>query len=180
MSSATEISLLNFIRNFKNTYFGREIIPLECSFGWPIPVEYHGKLYIKVFYYGVNIEGKGKAAIRQPYVEFTIDYITKKVVAFSYITQDSKYSDVLQEGTIGYFPHEAIRKMSAKKYKEYQIEAIQLLEAFFDNRSNGKSVSKSQALRLSELMNLIVSPCLIPYYKKLNNKFVTSILELKK
>lgn len=180
MSSANEIGLLDFIRNFKNSYFGREIIPLECSSGWPVPVEYNGSLYIKLFYFGVNKEGKGKAAIRQPYVEFTIDYITKKVVAFSYIAKDSKYSDVLQEGTIGYFPHEEIKKMSAKKFKEYQNEAMQLLEAFFENRSKGKSVTKNQALRLSELMNLIVSPCLIPYYKKLNDKFISKILELKK
>lgn len=176
MSATKDVSLLDFVKHFKTTLLGRKLVPLESSFGFPIPVQLGKKLLFKLFYYTARPEEKGKAAIYAPIVEFTFEYETKRVVAFKRLECDKDYSDIYSKEIIGYFPHDSIRKMKKSEYLSMQKEIYDLIESFCKHKLSGTPVSTEQAQKLSRGMRMLISPCLIPYYKKMNQKFISKLL----
>lgn len=173
MEKITKLSKI--ISDVKKTSVGRSLIQLEAITKWPIPVVVNGRVYIKLLYFVTEATEAGKIAIYSPSVELTIDYQTEKIVKFTKIDHDPDYMG-LKKGVLGYFPHDSVRKMKKSEYLAAQAETLQLLDDLINARIQNVAFPKEADDRLKYLLNLLVEPCLLDYYKKLNPKFIEGFI----
>lgn len=166
------------ISTVKNSSVGRAMIPIEAITKWPIPFFYKDKVYIKLLFFITAKQEVGKIAIYPPCIEVTLDYQTGNIVGMNKVKHDPRYGDLEMKEVIGTFPHEAIRTLKKSDYLQMQDELIELISHLIQSSLEKQNMEESVSHRLSDLLNLLLEPCLIEYYRKANDKFIQSFIKV--
>ncbi|ACK70843.1 conserved hypothetical protein [Gloeothece citriformis PCC 7424] len=153
----------------------RQLVPLEAGVGWPIPLRKDSKVYITLPFYGCTPQ-KGQTLLFPPFATLTLNWANLIPVEYVNLRFRNPAPDLKWEGQVGIFPHAAVKQITIKEYKEKRQELLSMYDEMFNSLTGGIPFSSEWCARFSQLLRLLIEPCLEPYYRILGEKFFARFL----
>lgn len=151
----------------------RQLIPMEAGIGWPIPSRRNGRVYLTLPFFGFGIgASKGQRIdLRPPFAAITLDWSSGRPVKYVSFAFESPWPAPATSDAVGSFPHPAVAALSVARYKELRAELFEHYDELCESLAGNVAFPASRAARFSELLQILVEPSLMPYYRALGTKF---------
>ena len=164
------------LQNIRQTPLFRQLIPQEAGIGLPIPLRKQGKVYAILPCFGFTPSEKGKTAIFPPFAIITIDW--QNQIPVEYVNLRFRYpeTEFKWDAQVGIFPHPSVAEMTIGEYKEKRREVLVMYDKMFENLESDASFSSEWINEFSELLNTLIEPSLVPYYRIFGSKFCERFL----
>lgn len=173
MTSRTE----QLITEVRSTPLFRQLVPLEASVGWPIPVRAGDHAYLTLLLYA-TAPADGGAAILPPFAQVTLDWATGQVVEYVSYAYRHPLPDAPREGAIGTFPHNAVEGLTRGQYLERRGELLEAYDRVLDAVATGAPIPPYEAAAFGRLLRQLLEPALEPYYRAISPQFFKHFLAL--
>ncbi|WP_414624803.1 hypothetical protein [Calothrix sp. CCY 0018] len=175
--SKSTVNTEELTRKIRKTPMFRKHIPMEAGIGWPIPLQKEGKLYVILPCFGFhNTNEKGKTALFPPFATITIDWSKQEPVAYHNLRKNSPATELTWDEQTGFFPHEAVAKMTIGEYKQKRSELLAMYDEMFQILEASGEFSSEWVARFSSLLRTLMEPQLEVYYRVLAPTFFERFL----
>jgi len=171
------ISIEKIVKDIRKTPLFRQVVPMEAVTGWPIPLRKNGRVFIILPFYGAQNKEKGKTILYPPLALITVDCITMVVVEYISTRFKNSWPDGNWETAAGYFPHEAISKMTIREYKNLKQQLMGLYDILIKCLIDGTELDAEVDAKFSEILGILMEPNLIPFYKAIRPSFFGHFLK---
>lgn len=165
-------------KNLKsNGFFLNCKIPMGYTVGFPILQVRNGSLCILFPYLKYQTTGVVDKTLVFPvrYI-ITMELPTEKIVGFEDLEYNEKFKNVNFNKPVGYFRHDAIRHYDKSQYKSLYDQLMKEYDKVINYLINGTDYSDEDIKRMSELLQLLLEPSLIPMYKAIDKDFYNKYL----
>ncbi len=177
MMTTNDCQTEKLLKNIRKTDLFRQLIPQEAGIGFPIPLRRKDKVYAILPCFGFKpTSEKGKTLLYPPFATITVNW--ENQVAVEYVNlmfrkdePGKEWTEVLWEGEIGTFPHEALAKMTVNEYQQKRLQLLEMYDQMFLALAKKETLSSQWEASFSQLLSLLIEPALIPYYRILSPKF---------
>ncbi|MDJ0556374.1 MAG: hypothetical protein QNJ68_18435 [Microcoleaceae cyanobacterium MO_207.B10] len=159
------------IANIHQTLWFQQLIPMETSISWPIPLRQKGCVYVILPCIGVKTTTAGQTILFPPLATLTLDWSNQAIVEYVDLKFKNPWQQEATESQIGTFPHEAIANLTVDEYKQKRSELLAMYDKMFYWLATGSSFSEEWCSDFSQLLQLLIEPSLKPYYQDLQPKF---------
>jgi hypothetical protein len=172
-SSRTEL----LIKGVRKMTFFRQLVPQEAGVGWPIPLRKEGKIYVTLPFFGFSPTAEaGRTQLYPPLAIATLDWSNQLLVEYVNLRFRPPAPELDWTKQVGTFPHPGISQMTVREYRQLRQELLSMYDQMFDLLGQNNPLSPEWSQRFSDLLNTLVEPPLIPYYRALNPKFFARFL----
>ncbi|HEX8086442.1 MAG TPA: hypothetical protein VF529_19295 [Solirubrobacteraceae bacterium] len=165
----------DLIQKLRRSSVYRDLIPLEAAIGLPLPRRRAGKAYMTLVFAGMPPAGPGKPIpIYPPFGAMTLHWRTGTIV--SYLDLDYERLWPPTDEPVGTFPHPAVAKLRHSELIALRAELMGLYDELFESLESAGTFDAAWAKRFSALLDVLMEPGLVPYYRKLAPKFIARFL----
>jgi hypothetical protein len=172
-SSRTEL----LIKGVRKMPFFRQTVPQEAGVGWPIPLRKEGKIYVTLPFFGFSpTAAAGKTQLYPPLAIATLDWSNQLLVEYVNLRFRPPAPELDWTKQVGTFPHPAVSQITVAQYRQLRQELLTMYDQMFDLLGQNNPLAPEWSQRFAELLNTLVEPPLIPYYRALNPKFFARFL----
>ncbi len=152
-------------------------IPMGYSSGLPILQIRNGSLCVTVPYLKYRTTGEVDKTLVFPIrYGISLELPTEKVIGFEDYEYKSSFVNIDFDKPVGYFRHDAVKQYNKMQYKELRRELMgeydKVANALLGNAAYGISDEK----RMAELLQLLVEPSLLPFYRVIDTDFYNKYL----
>lgn len=165
------------VKNVRKTPIFKQLVPMEAVSGWPIPSRRNNRVYVTLPFYGAQNQEKGKTALYPPLALITVDCLTLAVVKYVNMRYDNPWPQGNWQEIAGYFPHEAISKMTIREYKAKKKELMFLYDKIIQCLINGKQLDADTDAKFSAILTVMMEPGLKPFYQAINPNFFNHFIK---
>jgi hypothetical protein len=167
----------SLFKGIRNMPLFKQLIPMESGIGWPIPVRRDGKVYLKFLFFGQSSTGeKGKIALTPPFATLTLNWANAVPVEYIDLRFQNPAPDLIWEGQVGIFPHQAVERIPINTYIQKRQELFALYDDLFNALAKGDSRTADQDAEFAHLFSTLLESPLIPYYRAIAPKFIDRFL----
>jgi len=166
-----EKNVLSALNKFNSNIIKRQLMPLDSSLSLPIPILINDKVNLGFLCFISKRLGKEKKIkIYRPNSCFAIAIKSSRIVYYMNYGFKDQFPQYNWNHPIGEFPHYEIEKLNIKEYTENRRELLikydLILDLFTSNTRNDSEIKL-----FSELFYYLCEPSLLPFMKKIGNKF---------
>ena len=153
-------------------------VPMGYSYGLPVLQVCNDVPCLIVPFVKYKMTGRPDKTLIYPVLcTFTVNAVDGKVVAFEDLRYNKKFRKVKFNDPIGYFRPEKLKNINKAQYNEMRDELFGLYDKMINAFTEGGLYSDSDEARMSELLSLLVEPCLYPFYKAIDAGFYATYLK---
>ncbi len=185
-ASATQVSDLkpskikSIMDGLRKTAFYRQIVPMETGIGWPIPLRKDGQVYVILPLFGVHpAKDRTKTALYPPFATITLEWKTQNLVEYVDLRFRTNWPKEIWEKPAGYFPASETSTMTVGEYKDKREKILNIYDEMFNLLADNRPFESGFNEEFSELLQLLMEPCLEKYYRMLAPKFFNHFLPEK-
>lgn len=172
-----ERSISNVINDFRKTSIYKEMIPTKFNCGFPIIQIENRSLCVVLPFYRFQLSHElDKSTVYPIRYCVTILWDTAKPIRFEDLSSNKAFKRVQFEKPIGYFRHDEIKHLNKAQYYETKDHLYRMYDQLIEYLIDGEEYSKESEESFKQLLNMMIEPCLIPFYKVLNRKFADKFL----
>ncbi|AFZ37949.1 hypothetical protein Sta7437_4485 [Stanieria cyanosphaera PCC 7437] len=164
------------LKNIRKMSVARQLIPMEASTGWSIPLRQEGKVYLIVPFFSTNRNSEGQIALFPPFATITVDWTNQVPVEYVDLRFKNPAPELIWTEPVGTFPHARVSRMKVKEYEQKRRELLSMYDEMLSTLVEGNSFSQQWIERFQELLSLLLEPDLEPYYRALAPKFFARFL----
>lgn len=106
----------------------------------------------------------------------TLELPTEKIIGFEDFEYNANFGNIDFDKPIGYFRHEAVRKYDRAEYDRLYHELMSGYDKVIHVLLKGGEYGVSDEKRMSELLQLLVEPFLLPTYQAIDGNFYNKYL----
>jgi hypothetical protein len=171
-----------FLRALRDHRLAAELVGADAVPKWPLPVRLPTKvLFVSVpFVPNPRPRGAGPAPLFPPVAVVTAPWPQPgqepAPVECATLTLRALWAGLPADGPIGTALPPAVADWTARRYTAARDELYGLYDEMFDAMSAGRKLRPGLLPRFRELFAILIEPGLVPYYRRLQPKFVDSVL----
>lgn len=165
------------IKNVRKSPIFKQLVPMEAVSGWPIPMIKNKRAYVMLPFYGAQNQEKGKTELYPPLGVITVDCLTMAVVKYVNLRYENPWPEGKWQDTAGYFPHEAISKMTIREYKAKKKQLMSLYDTIIKCSIDGKKLDVETDAQFSKILSVLMEPSLKPFYQAISPGFFNHFLK---
>lgn len=164
------------MKDIRQTPLYRQLIPMEASIGWPIPLRKGGKVYVTLPCCSIRTLEKGRTILYPPFATITLIWSSQVVVEYVNLRFRNPWPEGHWEEEAGAFPHPAIARLTVAQYRAKRSELLEMYDELFETLTQNGEFSVEWSNRFGKLLRLLLEPQLEPYYRVLGPKFFDRFL----
>lgn len=152
-------------------------IPMEYRTVFPILQIKNGSLCITFPYLKYQTSGEVDKTLVFPIkYAVSLELPTEKIIGFEDFEYNENFKEVDFDKPVGYFRHEAVKKYDKAEYDRLYHELLEEYDKVIHVLLEGGAYGFSDEKRMSELLQLLVEPSLLPMYKAVDINFYNKYL----
>ncbi|MCX4671958.1 hypothetical protein OG453_35670 [Streptomyces sp. NBC_01381] len=164
-------------REFRRSRAFRQLVPMEAGIGWPLPVpvvqDGVPQVYARLPLFALRSDPAGGADIFPPFATAALNWSTQRLVEYSDLRFKEPHRPRAEWARpIGRFPHPAVAGLTTEAYRDLRSRLFHLYDELFDGLARGRLPGSEWSGQFSNLLNLLMEPSLLPYYRQLAPKFL--------
>lgn len=159
------------LKDIRNMSIARQLIPMEASTGWSIPLHKECKVYLTVPFFSTNRNSEGKIILFPPFATITVDWKNQVPVEYVDLRFKNPAPELSWTEPAGTFPHAAISRMKVKEYEHKRRELLSMYDEMLESLEQNGFFDRQLTERFQKLLGLLLEPPLKPYYRALDPKF---------
>jgi len=166
-----EKNVLSALNKFNSNIIKRQLMPLDSSLSLPIPILINDKVNLGFLCFISKRLGKEKKIkIYRPNSCFAIAIKSSRIVYYMNYGFKDQFPQYNWNHPIGEFPHQEIEGLKIKEYSKKREELLRKYDIILDlYTSNNRDDFEITAF--SDLFYYVCEPSLLPFMKKIGNKF---------
>lgn len=147
-------------------------IPMGYRTVFPILQIKNGSLCITFPYLNYQTTGEVDKTLVFPIkYAISLELPTEKITGFEDFEYNEKFETVDFDKPIGYFRHDAVKKYNRTEYDGLYHELMNEYDKVIHALLEGGAYGFSDEKRMSELLQLLVEPFLLPIYQTIDKSF---------
>ncbi len=175
------ISMEQVVRNLKTSEFFLNCkIPLGYSSGFPILQVKNGSLCVTIPYLKYQTTGEiDKTLVFPLRYGISLELPAEKIIGFENYEFKSDFANIDFDKPVGYFRHEAIKQYKKMQYKNLRRELMKEYDKAANALLGNRIYGFHDENRMSELLQLLIEPSLLPLYRTIDIDFYNKYLAKK-
>ncbi len=172
------ISISQIKKRLRSSSFFVECrIPMGYTAGFPIFQIRNDSLCLLLPYMKYQTTGEvDKTKVFPIRYTFLLELPTEKVIGFENLEYAPAFKKVDFDSFVGYFRHKGIQQYSKSQYSELYDELMGQYDRVANALIYGEQYSAKDERRMSELLQLLMEPSLLPMYRALDEDFYEKYL----
>lgn len=166
------------MKNLKTSdFFLNCKIPMGYRTVFPILQIKNGSLCITFPYLKYQTSGEVDKTLVFPIkYAVSLELPTEKIIGFEDFEYNENFKEVDFDKPVGYFRHEAVKKYDKAEYDRLYHELLREYDKVIHVLLEGGAYGFLDEKRMSELLQLLVEPSLLPMYKAVDINFYNKYL----
>lgn len=172
------ISMEEMIKKLKTSGFFLQCkIPMGYSSGFPILKIKNNSLCVTVPYLKYRTTGKVDKTLVFPIrYGISLELPTEKIIGFEDYEYKSSFANIDFDKPVGYFRHDAVKQYNKTQYKKLRGELMGEYDKVANALLENAAYDRSDEKRMAELLQLLVEPSLLPFYRAIDVDFYNKYL----
>lgn len=173
------ISMERIMKDLKTSDFFLQCrIPIGYSSGFPVLQIKNESLCVTVPYLQYRTTGEVDKTLVFPIrYGITLELPTEKVIGFEDYEYNSSFGNVDFDKPVGYFRHDALKQYNKTQYRKLRKELMGEYDKVANAILSNEPYSATDEKRMAELLQLLVEPSLLLFYRALDVDFYQKYLE---
>ncbi|MDN3025887.1 hypothetical protein [Streptomyces sp. S.PB5] len=164
-------------REFRRSRMFHQLVPMESGIGWPVPVpvvqDGAPRVYARLPLFVLRPDPSGGADLFPPFATATFDWSTRRLVEYTDLRFKEPYRSRAEwSHPIGRFPHPAVDGLTTSAYRDLRSDLFSRYDELFDELARGRQPGDGWSERFDRLLEQLLEPGLVPYYRQLAPKFL--------
>lgn len=167
-----------FLSSLKSNKFVLGNIPVGYVKGLPVLTIKNENLCMVVPFLKYKVTGEVDNTLVYP-IHYTITFTIPEgnIVGFEDLAFNESFKNVKFTEPIGTFRHEAVKSMDKEAFQALKSKLYEEYDKIVSFLIMGTQYTSEDELNFSSLLNIVLSPCLHPFYMAIDKNFATKYIK---